>query len=109
VWLLTCAHVFFLKSDPDDEEAESEFVDNVEVEYKAAEAGGRSVTVKLKEKNVDEPAQAAAYNAKRQELGSVGVELDWEERALPSPERIRPVQLEGLEGFIRFENGEGPA
>lgn len=58
---------------------------------------------------LDEPAQAAAYNAKRQELGSVGVELDWEERALPSPERIRPVQLEGLEGFIRFENGEGPA
>ena len=63
VWLLTCAHVFFLKSDPDDEEAESEFVDNVEVEYKAAEAGGRSVTVKLKEKNGDEPAQAGTIMA----------------------------------------------
>lgn len=55
---------------------------------------------------LQDPAQAAAYSAKRQELGSVGVELDWEERTLPRPERIKPVQIEGLDGFIRFEGGE---
>lgn len=85
VWLLTCAHVFFLKSDPDDEEAESEFVDNVEVEYKAAEAGGRSVTVKLKEKNGDEPAQAGTIMAGNCEetlpceKDFICVRLDWED------------------------------
>lgn len=36
----------------------------------------------------------------------MGVELDWEERTLPRPERIKPVQIEGLDGFIRFEGGE---
>lgn len=46
--------------------------------------------------------QAGAYNAKRLELGGVEVELDWEERVLPCPERVRPVQLEALEGFVRF-------
>lgn len=50
-----------------------------------------------------DPNQAGEYNAKRLELGGVEVELDWEERALPCPERVRPVQLEALEGFIRFE------
>lgn len=52
-----------------------------------------------------DPAQAAEYNAKRLELGGVSVELEWEERTLPCPERIRPVQLEALEGFVRFEGG----
>lgn len=54
----------------------------------------------------EDPAQAGEYNAKRQALGAVEVELDWEEKALPSPERIRPAQIEALEGFIRF-SGEG--
>lgn len=52
---------------------------------------------------LEDPAQAGEYNAKRQELGAVEVELDWEEKVLPSPERIRPVQIEALEGFIVFE------
>lgn len=50
-----------------------------------------------------DPTQAGMYNAKRLELGGVEVELDWEERALPRPEQIRPVQLEALEKIIRFE------
>lgn len=54
----------------------------------------------------EDPAQAEEYNAKRQELGAVEVELDWGERSLPCPERIRPTQIEALEGFIRFA-GEG--
>lgn len=53
-----------------------------------------------------DPDQAGEYNAKRLELGGVEVELDWEERTLPSPERIRPVQLEALEGFVRFGGGD---
>lgn len=48
------------------------------------------------------PNQAGEYNAKRMELGGVEVELDWEERALPRPERVTPVQLEALEGFVQF-------
>lgn len=51
----------------------------------------------------EDPAQAGDYNDKRTELGAVEVELDWEEKTLPCPERIRPVQLEALEGFLRFE------
>lgn len=51
---------------------------------------------------LEDPAQAGEYNAKRQELGAVEVELDWEEKVLSSPERIRPVQIEALEGFVRF-------
>ena len=49
-----------------------------------------------------DPNRAGEYNAKRMELGSVEVELDWDEKTLPRPERIRPVQLEALEGFVRF-------
>lgn len=48
------------------------------------------------------PGQVGEYNAKRLELGGVAVDLDWGERVLPCPERIRPVQLEALEGFVRF-------
>lgn len=54
----------------------------------------------------EDPAQAAEYNAKRLELGAVEVELDWEETVLPHPERIRPMQIEALDGLIRFENRE---
>lgn len=54
----------------------------------------------------EDPAQGKEYNAKRLELGAVEVELDWEETVLPQPERIRPVQIEALEGFVRFA-GEG--
>lgn len=49
-----------------------------------------------------DPGRAGEYNAKRMELGGVEVELDWEKRALPRPERVTPVQLEALEGFVRF-------
>ena len=49
-----------------------------------------------------DPNQAGEYNAKRMELGGVEVELDWDEKTLPRPDRIRPVQLEALEGFVRF-------
>lgn len=52
------------------------------------------------------PDQAGEYNAKRQSLGGVEVNLDWEERTLPRPERIRPVMLEALEGFVKFEEAE---
>lgn len=51
----------------------------------------------------EDPAQAGQYEARRTELGNVEVELDWEERTLPQPQRIRPVQLEALEGFVKFE------
>lgn len=51
---------------------------------------------------LQDPDQARKYNARRLELGGVEVELDWEERDLPCPERVRPVQLEALEGFVRF-------
>jgi len=50
-----------------------------------------------------DPAQAGEYEARRRELGAVEVELDWEERTLPQPERIRPAQLEALEGLLKFE------
>jgi len=50
-----------------------------------------------------DPAQAGEYEARRRELGTVEVELGWEERTLPHPERIRPAQLEALEGLLRFQ------
>lgn len=52
-----------------------------------------------------EPGHAEAYNEKRMALGGVEVELDWSPQTLPRPERIRPAQLEALEGFISFEGG----
>lgn len=54
----------------------------------------------------EDPDQAAEYNAKRLELGAVEVDLEWEETTLPQPERIRPMQIEALEGLIRFEDRE---
>lgn len=83
VWLLTCAHVFFLKSELD-EDAESEFVENVEVEYKAAEADGGIVAIKLTEKNGDEPASAGTIMAGECEeklpceKDFICIKLDWE-------------------------------
>lgn len=45
---------------------------------------------------------APKYNAKRFELGQVPVEMKWKVKKLPRPERIKPVHLEALEGFIDF-------
>ena len=33
-------------------------------------------------------------------------EIDWKPAALPEPQKIKPIHLEALEGFIRF-GGDG--
>lgn len=45
---------------------------------------------------------AAEYAAKRNQLGRVPVELEWKAKTLTKPERIKPVHLEALAGFIDF-------
>ncbi|WP_299965873.1 hypothetical protein [uncultured Oscillibacter sp.] len=52
-----------------------------------------------------DPAQAGEYQEKRMELGGVETQAEWTPQTLPRPERIRPAQLEALEGFISFEGG----
>ena len=54
-----------------------------------------------------DPALAPEYNARRMELAGVETELDWEPAELPQPQKIRPVHLEALEGFVRFGGEDG--
>lgn len=49
-----------------------------------------------------DPADAPEYNTRRFELANVGTEIDWKPAALPEPQKIKPIHLEALEGFIRF-------
>lgn len=49
---------------------------------------------------------AAEYEQKKKELGTLKAGVEWKERKAKAPERIKPVFLEALEGFIHFEEGE---
>lgn len=49
---------------------------------------------------------AAEYERKRKELGALKTGVEWKERKVRAPERIKPVFLEALEGFIHFEEEE---
>ena len=53
-----------------------------------------------------DPADAPEYNTRRFELANVETEIDWKPAALPEPQKIKPIHLEALEGFIRF-GGDG--
>lgn len=53
-----------------------------------------------------DPEQAAEFAAKRAELGMVETEETFAPLRVPAPERIRPVYLEALEGFLEFEEGD---
>lgn len=53
-----------------------------------------------------DPADAPEYNTRRFELANVETEIDWKPAALPEPQKIKPIYLEALEGFIRF-GGDG--
>lgn len=70
---------------------------------------GEDGTVELTEKGTFRFAaaeDAQKYNAKRNELGLVPVKTEWEVRKLPRPERIKPIHLEALRGFIDFGGGD---
>jgi len=86
VWLLTCAHVFFPKRWlVDGTEAESDFFDKVAVEYKAAEARGRTVTIILKDPEGETLVSAGTIMAGKWEEPEscdkdyICVKLDWED------------------------------
>ena len=53
-----------------------------------------------------DPADAPEYNTRRFELANVETEIDWKPAAHPEPQKIKPIHLEELEGFIRF-GGDG--
>ena len=53
-----------------------------------------------------DPADAPEYNTRRFELANVETEIDWKPAAVPEPQKIKPIHLEALEGFIRF-GGDG--
>lgn len=48
------------------------------------------------------PGAEAEYRAKRMELCAVEVEDEIQEIEIQMPEKIRPVHVEALEGFVRF-------
>lgn len=52
-----------------------------------------------------DPGKAEEYAAKRRELGAVEIQESWKPIRLPIPDRIKPVQIEALEGFVIWEEG----
>lgn len=50
---------------------------------------------------------AAAYEKKRLELCGVEVEEDLRPVELETPDKIRPMQIEALEGIVRFRERSG--
>lgn len=53
-----------------------------------------------------DPERAEEYAKRRTELGMVEVREKLPPLEAPMPEKIRPVQLEALEGFIHFQDKE---
>ena len=75
-------------------------------EYGAKDEKGRVVFTERGTFNFTDPESAPEYNSRRFKLGQVQVELEWKTKTLPRPERIKPVHLEALEGFIDFGGEE---
>lgn len=68
---------------------------------KKNDKGGVDVTVNGF--TFEDPAEAPEYNAKRQELGETDVDVEFEQKTVPAPERVSPWTLEALAPFIAFE------
>lgn len=69
--------------------------------YAKRDDGGKVVWGKTGFVLRDEAA-AEAYRQRREELGAVEVEIEGLPVQLPLPEKIRPRQLEALEGYIEW-------